>query len=253
LRLSDSVLGISAARYLSTLYDVVWFFVSEKYKSNIEAILQDDDSIKIQKTNSADEAFFTAESHRNSSNTADQFYFYKDKKNYDFGFDEFSLAFYDYFDFDRKIFWEFFHCSVLGASLKNKILTENKFYKGGYVFLDPHLSDRSDLLVQKIEKKFNIFKESILFVDTKKNHYALGDKYYEVAKSVLGLPLEKYKKLIEDAWIVVLGPNELATFAINLKIKTDNCYVTDSESNLCFMNLMCSEVRPEKKQAFHKL
>jgi hypothetical protein len=153
--LSDSIIGISAARYLSTLYDSVLFYVCEENKSSMEAILQDDISIKIQSFKTSREANDFYEGQKNKNSKEDRNYFYTRKENHDKEIGDNSLESYEHFNLDKEIFWEFFHCASVTvtdsqpAHLGKSIVLEKS------ILIESHLSKSPSHLVENIKKGLN--------------------------------------------------------------------------------------------------
>jgi hypothetical protein len=157
--LSDSVIGIGAARYLSTLYDSVLFYVSEENKSSIEAIVQDDVSIKIQSFKNSKEANDFYERQKNKNSMEDNNYFYTREEDDDNNkeIDDTSLRCYDHFNLDKEIFWEFFHCASVTVTDSQLAHLGKGFVLEKSVLLESHLSKSPSHLVENIKKGLNMY------------------------------------------------------------------------------------------------
>ena len=232
LGLGDNITSIGAIRYLSTCYDKVIVVCKNKNANNVKLFYSDDADIEI----------FPVEDDKDIS------------PNYGFPIDKFNekvknchlylcgnhligkkchsyvnsipFNFYKDFDIEYKYFWKYFYIPECNESkeLFNKL-------NMSYIFIHNTASTGEVFSLNYIEKKYNINKNNILIINPNKNHYEQHDKFYNISQMFINLPLVYYIDTIINANKIFLSDSSFFCLALNLYIKTKDCYYYSRENS----------------------
>ena len=258
LGMGDQFYIVGMIRYLATIYDEVLVVCKDNTQNNIKQMYSDDITIKtlsvpddnsispaygapIQKFNEIFNGYrkyllgFHQHGIRNNS-------YGQGKIIYDLPF-----SFYDDVQINYQIFWDYFHVnkSENSLTLYNSI-KDNNISK--YIFVHNTSSIGEVFSLDFVIDKFNIDIDNVLIVnpsvsmyesrnnnndisnnsvdsDISNNSIHHNNKYYNIAKSFLDLPILVYIDLIENADIVIMSDSSFLAMAQHLEIKTDKCYM----------------------------
>lgn len=244
LGLGDNIMCIGMVNYLTQYYDKVHVVCKSKYYNNM-LMLHKNDKINYLRVN-------------NDENISPRFGF--NKQSFDkvtskwdvflcglhifdgIYHNNFPLGFYDDLEIDRNIFWTHFSINKLPESLELYKKVENIKY-----IVVHNISSTGKVFNSKqvIEKYGD---NSLLIINFNENEYKVGHKYYEIAQEFINKPLAYYKEVIENAEYIFLTDSSFFCLAIQLDIKTDNCYYI-SRDNVCYDHLYNIKIfTPELKK-----
>ena len=220
LGLGDNITSIGIVRYLSTLYDEVLVVCKRHNIRNLELIYSDDSTIKLYPTDNYN-TIHPLTQKENFNKLTDGMDTYVcgclvDKKIYNIPF-----SFYDDVKIDPSVFWEYFYIPETSNSIKLYELVKDT----EYVFIHNTSSTGQVFSIEYVEKKLNIDRNKILFINPCQNIYDKDHSYYELANNFMGYLLADYAKIIINSKYIFLTDSSFFSMAINLEIKTDHCFV----------------------------
>jgi hypothetical protein len=239
LGLGDCLTFSGAVRFLSTHYDEVKVVCKEKYSSNIKLLYHDDPSI----------TFHVVEDDNDISPRfgCDYNRFLTQVNGYDVymcglhildkqpvSFDTLPFSFYKDVGIDYNIFWNYFHMPSYKESLELYLELVNKGV-ASYAIVHGGSSTGECVTVDKIENSLGLSRETTLFIDVNKNIYKPEDKYYSLAEQFVNKPLVHYKDILINANYIILSDSSVFCMAMNLPIKTTNCYVVSRSNDYSYI------------------
>ncbi len=133
---------------------------------------------------------------------------------------DYPFSWYDIYNFDYSIFWEYNFIPKTDNCLYIYNLTNNV----DYVFIHNTCSGGKVFNIDFIEENLNIDKNEILFINPCVNIYKSDHKFFELANKFLIYKVCEYSTLIENAKYVILSDSSFFGLAWHLKIKTNNLY-----------------------------
>lgn len=225
LELSDNINTISMVRYLSTCYDEVIVVCKNVNKKDMEYFYQDDNSIKIYGVD-------------NEKDISPNYGFNKEKfneitKDYSLylcgnhnlsgvkcNYKNLPLCFYEQVNLNPNIFWDYFYTPIIQEA--NYLY--KKISKINYVFIHNTTSSGKVFEIDLVEKKLNLDKEKILFINPNLNCYEEKDNFYELANEFIGHKLSYYTEIIKNAEYNILCDSSFMCMAINFELKNNNNY-----------------------------
>lgn len=167
----------------------------------------------------------------------------KDSKIYNIPF-----CFYDDVHLPHSIFWDYFHLPDLKES--------KELYKNvkdiPYVFIHNSSSFGKMFDTLFIEMKYGITEDDILYVNPNKNMYTPDHKFYELAQNFVNKPLLYYKDTIINASKLFLTDSSFFCMAINLEIKTPECYYISRLGDYSYMYTEYNGFDSSKKRQIFK-
>jgi len=217
LGLGDNITAIGLVRYLSTKYDEVLVVVKNNNKSNMAKIYEDDQSIFLYGVDQDEDI--------SPKLGCDEEHFKRVTEGYDLyltGLHKLIIMpnrsptpfhFYDDLKVDCSVFWNYFHVPDLGETLEEDYLVIHNSTSWGEVFK-----------IEDVEEHAQVSRDDIIFISLCRNIYPEDHKFYSKAEQFVFKPLIQYKRLIENAKAVYLSDSSIFCMALNLKIKTDNCF-----------------------------
>jgi len=227
LGLGDNINTIGLVRHLSTCYDEVLVVCRKIHQKNMEMFYSDDNSIKLY--------FVENDCDISPSMGCSKEFFDQITFGYDLflsgyhrsiinktpnSFEYLPFNFYKDSDIVSRYFWDYFHIPEIKESMEYY----NYVKDTPYIVMNNTTSGGVLFNIENIEKKFNISKDDILFIDLNKNVYESTHKFYEIAQKYVGIPLLYYTELIKNASKVILSDSSILCMALHLDIKTDECY-----------------------------
>lgn len=241
LGLGDNILCNGLVRTIAMAYDEVVVVCKYINVKNVEIMYSDNDRIKTLCVNDATEADLifkntTIEYDRFASGCP------ANKNVYDFPY-----SFYDDVKIDRRNFWNMFYIPQLDFSKE----LFNTIKDIPYIFIhNKYSSGYAD--IEYIKKFLN--SNDTLYINPCINMYNKGDKYYEIANSLLDKPLAYYTDVIINALKIFMVDSSFFCMAINLDIKTSECYFTPKNNNhLDQMFLTLYETHPCNRKIFKRI
>ena len=128
---------------------------------------------------------------------------------------------------DEKYFWNYFHIHrpPQSQALFKKLGSINK-----YIFVHNSSSTGEAFGIAEIEKKCKFDKNKTFVVNPCINIYKKDDPFFELAESFLNHPLPFYVDLIINANKVIMTDSSFFCLAMNLPIKTSQCYLKSRDS-----------------------
>jgi len=178
-------------RYLSTLYDEL-LVVCFNNKENVELLYSDDLYICG----------------------------YHNLENKNCDYDNVPYSFYNQLNIPFDIFWNYFYIPNTIKSLELFNIVKNQ----KYIFIHNSSSHGIVFSIDMIEKKININKHDILFINPNINCYNKDDKLYSLANKFIGHKLPFYIEIIKNSEYNILSDSSFFCMAVNLEIKNDNNY-----------------------------
>lgn len=223
--LGDIICNIGAIRYLSTLYDEVKVVVRRQDYKNIQLLLSDDKCITfyILESNDTKELSLKQDAPLHVWTNATSGYtcylsgFYSETNTTNI-----YLPFNFYLDYkiNTEIYWSYFHVPTLPQSIE----LEQKLKDRQYIFIHNYCSSGKTFSVEFIESKFNISRNSILFINPNENVYESHHEFYSLANEFLQKPLAFYKGTIENAETIVCCDSSFFCLSMNLQLKAKQCF-----------------------------
>jgi hypothetical protein len=223
--LSDNITTIPFIRYLRTIYDKVYTTCKKSNLKNVKSFYSDDNNI-ILIENKPDEEISPLNNidiFNNYSYLKDIYLMgYHNLNNNKFNYIPFN--FYDVVLCPYRIFWNYFkidlpkYSKLLFNYLKSK-------YDGSYIFIHNTSSTGQVFDYNFIKRKLNLSKNNILFINPCINMYDKYDYYYEIADQFINYQLADYVDIIINANYIILGDSSFYCLAMQLPIKTNNCFV----------------------------
>lgn len=219
LGLGDNITSIGMVRYLSTMYDSVVVVCKNHNKKNVDNIYSDDTNIKLYLTEDYKliDPIYGKKTFEDETAGMDVYVCGISKRTprYDIPF-----SFYDDVKIDSSVFWEYFHIPSTEQNEKLYSCVKNI----DYVFIHNTSSSGVVFTPEYVENKLNINKNEILFINPSLNLYEKNHKYHRIADLFTKDLLIDYAKSIIHAKYVILSDSSFFSMAINLEIKTDNCF-----------------------------
>lgn len=242
LGLGDNILCNGLVRTIAMTYDEVFVICKCINAKNLEIMYSDNYKIKILSVNDDTEASWVF---KNTTIEYDRFASgcHANKNIYDFPY-----SFYDDLKIDRSNFWNMFYIPQIDFSkeLFNTvkdipyIFIHNK-YSSGYVNIE-------------CITKF-LDSPDTLYINPCINMYNKDHKYYQIANNLLDKPLAYYTDIIINALKIFMVDSSFFCMAINLDIKTSECYFTPKNNNnldKCFLTLY-DTYYPSNRKIFKRI
>jgi GNAT superfamily N-acetyltransferase len=234
--LGDNFTCNGLVRYYSTLYDTVVVPVKKNNIKNIRDMFSDDKTIELMEFDSEKDISLTYGCKMDKFKEITKGYDLKlcGFHNYCFTQKEptnIPFSFYSDAQLPYNVFWDYYHIPTLKESedLYNQ-LQMNNIEK--YVVIHTKTSDMECFTIEQIEKHFNIDRNTTFIINLSNTVYNLDNKFYEISMKMDFKPVLYYKKIIENADLVVMCDSSFFCMSMNLDIKTDKCYyVTRSYDN----------------------
>jgi hypothetical protein len=236
LGLGDNLTFSGAVRFLSTMYDEVKVVCKEKYYSNLQLMYSDDPSITFHIIkNDEDISPRFGCPYQSFLSTVKGYHIYLcglhmfDKQCA--SFDTIPFCFYKDVNMDYNTFWTYFHIPTISesTSLYNLLLDSS------YAVLHTGSSTGECISIEAVETKFNISRNDIILIDVNRNIYPETHKFHKIADLFVNKPLAYYKDSLINATYVIVSDSSVFCMAMNLSIKTDNCYVVSRSSGYSYI------------------
>lgn len=220
LGLGDNILCLSMVNYLSNYYDKVWFVCKDKYKDNINLLLNNDKvSLYIVKDDKDISPFYgyNFEKFLNETEHFD-IYLCGTHNFYNPNVNNFPLGFYDDINIDRKVFWDYFYVNKPRESLE----LYNEIKDRDYIVIHNIASNGKIFDSKEIIKKYA--DSNLLIINFNENEYETSHENYDLAQKFILKPLAYYQDIIENAKYIFMTDSSLFCLSLQLPIKTQFCY-----------------------------
>jgi hypothetical protein len=232
LGLGDNITAIGAVRYLSTCYDKVIVVCKEKNKRNMGLFYNDDKTIElypvINDNNISPQRGFNYNTFKQITQNMDLYLagvhcLTKQSEPYT----DLPFNFYRDMGINEKYFWSYFHINTPAEaiSLFNKLKEVSN-----YIFVHNSASTGNVFSIVEIENKLKFNKQEILVINPNNNIYNKADPFFELANEFLNHPLSFYISTIINANKIILTDSSFFCLAINLPIKTKECYLKSRDN-----------------------
>ena len=236
LGLGDNITSIGAIRYLSTCYDKVLVVCKERNKKNMELFYADDESIEIYPVINdgyiSPQMGFNFNKFKQITQNMDLYlagaHSFKNANSYD----DIPFNFYRDMQINEDYFWSYSHINIPTES-------DNLFEKVNninYIFIHNSASNGLAFTIEEIEQKLNIDREKTLIINPCQNIYTPDNDFYNISQEFLNHPLAFYVTTIINASKIILTDSSFFCMAINLPIKTNECYLK-SRDNRSYQHL----------------
>ena len=93
-----------------------------------------------------------------------------------------------------------------------------------YLFIHNSASNGKIFNEELIEKKLNINRNDIIFINPNYNIYCKDHKFYEISNIFVNKPILSYIKTIINSEYIILTDSSFFCLSLNLPIKTKNCF-----------------------------
>ena len=223
LGLGDNITAIGMIRYISTNFDRVHVVCQSRNLKNLEEFYSDDPSIILYPVGHFNEICPQTSGRKKFSEiTKNMTTFVCGQHIGNKNITHLPFCFYQDVNINTQYFWDYFHISKGQKSLElyNKIPKIQE-----YVFIHNISSQGEVFSTDLVEKKIKINKNEILFINPCKNMYEENHVKYALAQEFVNHLLADYVDLIINANYVVVTDSSFMCMAINLEIKTENCYL----------------------------
>jgi len=242
--LGDNITSIGMVRYLSTIYDEVLVVCKTNNKKNVELFYNDDLSIKIMDVDFDNKISpncgFSKEEFNKITNNYDTYLCgVHNLENKKFDSNQIPYSFYKQLNIPFDKFWEYFHIpnNTFSKELFNNL---KQIFNINYAFIHNKFSGGTAFSIDTIEKKLNLNKDNLIFLNPNVNCYDKNHKFYKIAEKYIGHNLIHYVDLIKNADYNILSDSSFFCLAINLEISNNNNYYI-SRNKRNYDNLYISE------------
>ena len=168
-------------------------------------------------------------------------------------FDTLPFSFYKDVDIDYTTFWDYFYVPTYRESLELYLHLKNENITS-YTVVHTGSSTGECISIETIENKLGLSRDNTLFIDVNKNIYPTEHKYYTLAGLFVNKPLVQYKDTLINANYIILSDSSVFCMAMNLPIKTTECYVVSRSNDYSYIYSEKFGFSPEKgKSVFKKL
>jgi hypothetical protein len=222
--LGDHLTCLSIIRYLATIYDEVKVACKSKNYNNLKLFFSDDPTITFHQIEELkdicvhhdcpEDKFLEIVKGYNIYSCGSH-NIQKDSDIYDIPF-----SFYEDVCMPYRIFWDYFYI----ADMKESKELYSKVVDIPYVFIHNGTSIGKVFDADNIKTRFNIDKNTILFINPNENVYKSDHKFYSLAQEFINKPLSYYKDIIINANSIFVTDSSFFCLAMNLEVKTDQCY-----------------------------
>jgi hypothetical protein len=241
--------AIGMVRYLSTCYDRVIFVCATINENNFKFIYSDDKNIEIYPVGDFKSISpmlgFDQNKFDEITKGMDLYLCETDDKK----FDNVKLfSFYEDVNIDVSIFWEYFYINPDQNFNLYKLLENKK-----YAFIHNMNSNKQVFDIKDVEYKLNINRDSVLIINPSYNIYNIDHEFYHIAQFYINHPICYYLYIIINADYLILSDSSFFSLAINLEIKTDNCYYISKDDYSCIYNDNYCFNSNLKRKKFRKL
>lgn len=243
LDLGDNISSIGLVRYLSTCFDQIIVVCKCENYENLELIYQDDPDIQLYSVNSDHDisVSFGCDIHLFQKITEGCKVIttgYHNDTLFDVNCS--PLSFYKQIDLGDDIFWDYFHI----PEKKEYVELYNHVKDIDYAFIHDQSSCGLNFSIDDIEKKMQINRDQILFINPNYNCYDCKHPFYELANKFIKYPLPYYMEIIKKSNYNIVCDSSFFCMAINLEIQHDNNYLySDNDYDFLFENAI-----PNKKK-----
>jgi len=220
LGLGDNILSLSMVNYLSNYYDKVWFVCKDKYKDNIELLLNNEKVSLYIVNDDKDISPYYGYNFEKFLNETENFdiYLCGTHNLYNPNVNNFPLGLYDDININRKVFWDYFSVNKPLESLE----LYNEIKDRDYIIMNNIASNGKIFDSKQIIKKYA--DSNLLIINFNENEYETSHENYDLAQKFIFKPLAYYQDTIENAKYIFMTDSSLFCLSIQLPIKTDFCY-----------------------------
>lgn len=254
--LGDSITIIGAVRYLCSIYKKVNLICREKYITNVKLFYTDLNNINIIPIRRPN--FI----HPNYGASLDTFKKYTKNMDLYLGgnmvlnkirepYNNLPLNFYKDMNLNTELFWS--HYKIPTNHFGEKLYNELK--DNSYIFIHKEILNKQLFNIKNVCTKFNINPDEIIIIDSSENYYNKEHKFYDIAQQFIFKPLVYYIQTIINAKMVIVTDSCFFCLAINLEIKTKECYYVTRKRNFNYNHLFNNEYKPKEynKPIFKKI
>jgi hypothetical protein len=263
LGLGDMVNCISLVRYLSTVYDELLVVCKKVYYDNVKMLFENDKTINFYLCNDFQEISPSAgcdmENFKKIVHGYDIYLSGPMNKLYDVITKSGELltgkfngiipyCFYDDCGLSPEIYREYSFIPRIYESIK--LYNEVKNICKEYIVI--HTNSSLGNMFELEEIVTNIDIDETLVINTGKNMYEKGHKYYEIAEKCVLKPILHYVDLIENSCMNILSDSCMFCLALQLNIKTlNNYYVGRGKQDIFFNETLGFD--PKKHPLFYMI
>ena len=239
LGLGDNITAIGMVRYLSTCYDEVKVVCKTRNRENLELFYGDDTSIKIYDVNNdkniSPKLGFNINKFKKITEGYDLYLTGAHNFKRGFNINTLPFCFYEQINLDPQILWSYFHIPILNESIN----LYNNIKNNKYIFIHNTASTGNVFSIELVEKKLNINRNDIIFINPCKNIYSKNHKFYNLANKFINHKLSYYTETIKNANYNIFSDSSFMCMALNLEIKNKNNYYISRDNrnyNLLYNN-----------------
>ena len=227
LGLGDHIYHGGMIRYLATIYDEIVLVCFESNYENLKLLFFDILNIitfyKVPHYSNRNHYMIISKFKHEMNQNKNIVTFFtgsyrvdKEDQIYDYPF-----SWYDAVNIDTSIFWDYNY--IPNTEISNQVYEIVKDIK--YVFMHNTCSGGQVFTTTEMEKKFNINRNNILFINPCVNIYPKEHKFFNIAKKFLVYKLCDYVKVIKNADYILVADSSFFGMCHHLEnIKTDNVY-----------------------------
>jgi glycosyltransferase involved in cell wall biosynthesis/GR25 family glycosyltransferase involved in LPS biosynthesis len=215
--LGDLLTCVGLIRYMSTQYDDIYLVT--KHKKNAARFFADDQHIHYVsyegRGSPCDVAISVMGQKLSDYETMMLGYF----NNADFNAADVPFSFYTDYGIPRSVLWSYFYICDTAAAV-----ADPNCPRVPYIFIHNTTSNGLMFGTEEIEERFKFSKDECMVINPERCEYAKSHPFYETAVKYVGLPLIEYTDVIRNAAKIIVTDSCFFCLAINLEIKTDECY-----------------------------
>jgi hypothetical protein len=222
-------------RYLSTIYDTITVVIKKQYAKNICEMFSDDKTIKFYEVETDKDISITYGANPqtliNISQDNQIILCGTHKTMAKEELKDIPFCFYKHANVPNNSFWDYFYIpNVKDSTILYDKLKENDIYE--YIVIHNITSDGVCFTNEQIIKKFNINKDGTLIINFCESVYEKNHKFYDISQLFVFKPLIHYKKIIENAKLIILSDSSILSMSLNLDIKTaEKYYISRNNTN----------------------
>jgi RimJ/RimL family protein N-acetyltransferase len=214
-------------RYLSTIYDTVTVVIKKQYLQNITEMFSDDKTINFYEVETdKDISIIYGADPRKLINIAQDKYVIlcgTHKTLLKEELENIPFCFYKHANTPYNVFWDYFFIpNVKDSTILHDTLQNNNICE--YIVIHNITSNGLCFTNEQIINKFNINKDETLIINFCESIYEKNHKFYDISQLFVFKPLIHYKKIIENANLIILTDSSILSMSLNLDIKTTEKY-----------------------------
>jgi hypothetical protein len=243
LSLTDIINNNGLVRYLTTVYDEIYYPVKNDYIELVNILYKDEPNLKLVPVRDFDELFtlvLDQERIKEITNcnditvlTCSRYPTFSDLKEPEFIHSS-TIKSYDSIKVDIENFWSSFHIPDTQISIQlYQVLLQNGI--DNYVFVHNNTTTGKCFDISRVESEIGKTKDEILYINPRQNEYSSGHPFYAIADIFVNRSLIDYKQVLIHATYLYITNSSLLAMATHLPLDSYNFYYVGTQ-DLSFLH-----------------